>query len=214
MGRIMQAPPNHRFGSFAVSAGALLLASYAALFPIVLPIGPASSDYLQMLASPWWRPLAGTALIGVLLLLAGLDAVYATIQRYAGLSGWIGLGLLKIALALQASKLVGQLLFEPLLAAHPHAAFLLRDGVMMNDPMVAAFRIVSSVVLVLGVGMFGAALYRSGVFPKSAVALIGAGAFAYAVGFFVSLMVAVAGVVALAAGCVAVGLRLLARVEA
>lgn len=189
-------------------AGALLLATYAALFPILLPLGSGSADYAEVVSSPWWRGLAATALTGTLFLLIGVDAVHAAIHRTGGLSGWLGLVLLKIALTLQASKVVVQLLFEPLLAAHPATAFLLRDAVLLNDPAVTVFRLGSSIALVLGSAMFGTALYRSRLFPKTAVALIGAGAFVYAVGFVVSMLLTVSGIVILAAGCVVVGARL------
>ena len=144
---------------------------------------------------------------GILLLLIGLDAVAAEIER-TRLSAWAGLMFLKVALVLQASKVVGQLLFEPSIASHPESAFLLRDAVMLSDPAVVAFRLVSSITLLFGAAMFGAALYRSGAFPKSAVAMIGGGALIYVAGFFVSVFIAVAGVIMLAIGCVLVGVRL------
>ena len=96
------APSDRRFGAATIVGGALLLVIYAALFPTVLPIRPGQFDYIAIVSSPWWVPLATIALAGVLLLLLGLDPVFSLIRSRAGLSGWIGLVALKIALVLQA----------------------------------------------------------------------------------------------------------------
>jgi hypothetical protein len=59
--------------------------------------------------------------------------------------------------------------------------------------------------LLVGVGLFGTAVYRSGRFPRIAFALIGVGAVLFAAGPFVSLVLAAAGVLAIAAGFVLIG---------
>jgi hypothetical protein len=56
--------------------------------------------------------------------------------------------------------------------------------------------------------LFGLAVYRSKAFPSSALVLIIIGAVAYATGPMISIIVAVAGVIALSAGCILIGAKL------
>ena len=204
----MPVPSDRNVGAISVIAGSLLLAAYAALFPLVLPIGRGGFDYLQVVLSRWWMPLTATALIAVLLLAVGFDAVWSRLRLTTGSGGWIGFIFLKTALILQACKLTWELFLDPIIAAQPQAAFLLRDLVIFNDPAVVAFRLVSAVTIVVGVLLFGVALYQSGEFPRKALALIAIGAVVYATGAMVSVWVAIAGVVTLSVGCVLIGMRL------
>lgn len=204
----MPVPSDRTVGAVGVVAGSLLLAAYAALFPILLPIGLGAFDYSEVVLSPWWMPLTSTALIGVLLLLVGIDAAWSRFRSTAGVLGWVGFVSLKTALVLQACKLTWELFLDPIIAAHPQAAFLLRDLVIIDDPAVVAFRLVSAVSIVVGVLLFGIVLYRSGEFPRKAPALVAIGVVVYAVGPMVSVWVPVAGVLMLATGCVLIGVRL------
>lgn len=185
--------------------GALLLVIYAGLFPFVLPIGPTGFDYVSVVSSPWWRPLNGIAMAGVLSLLLGLDSVYATCRAASGVAGWLGLIVLKVALVLQACKITWQVLLDPVVASQPAASFLIRDNVLAAEPLVVAFRLTAAAAIVVGVSLFGAALYRSGAVPRLAVGLIGVGAVGYAAGFLVSMYLAVGGTITLGLGCVLIG---------
>jgi hypothetical protein len=204
----MPVPSDRKVGAISVIAGSLLLAAYAALFPIVLPIGRGAFDYLQVVLSRWWMPLTAAALIGVLLLAVGFDAVWSSLRPTTGSGGWIGFISLKTALTLQACKLTWELFLDPIIASQPQAAFLLRDLVIFNDPAVVAFRLASAVTIVVGVLLSGIALYQSGGFPRKGLALIAIGAVVYATGLMVSVWVAIAGVVTLSVGCVLIGIRL------
>lgn len=201
----MRVPPERRFGAITVIGGALLLVTYAGLFPFVLPIGAAEFDYATIASSPWWRPLSGLAMAGILLLLVGLDSVYATFRTTSGIAGWLGFIALKVALVLQACKETWQLLLDPAIARQPAAQFLIRDAILFTDPLVVAFRQAAAATLVVGVALFGTALYRSGVVPRPAVALIGLGAVGYAAGFLFSMYLAVGGIVTLGIGCLLIG---------
>lgn len=201
----MRIPSDRRFGAATVIAGALLLVLYAGLFPFVLPIGPGRFDYVTIVASPWWLPLTGTAMVGVLFLLVGLDSVYATFRPRAGISAWLGFLALKVALVLQACKLTWQLLLDPVIAKQSAAQFLFNDAVFMTDTAIGAFRLVAAATIVVGVVLFGVALYRSGFVPRPAVVLIGLGAVGYAAGFLLSVYLAVGGIIALGIGCTLIG---------
>lgn len=201
----MRVPSDRRFGGATVMGGSLLLVIYAGLFPFLLPVGPGQFDYVTIVTSPWWSPLTATAMAGVLLLLVGLDSVYATLRPTAGMSAWLGFLALKLALVLQACKLTWQLLFEPVIARQPDAQFLFRDAIFLTDAAIGAFRLVAAVTIVAGVALFGTALYRSGYLPRPAVALIGLGAVGYAAGFLLSISLAVGGIITLGVGCALVG---------
>ena len=197
-----------RVGGTSIVAASALLGTYGALFSITLPAIRSSLDYSRAVLSPWWVPLTTLAFAGVLLMLAGLDALYERARPSSGRLGWTGLVVLKLALILQACKLTWELFLDPIIAARPQAAFLVRDAVIFNDAAVVVFRQVSAITLVAGVVLFGVPLYRSGLLPRRAAALIAAGALLYAIGPMLSTLVAVAGVVVLSIGCAWLGLRL------
>ena len=201
----MQIPSDRRFGAATIVVGALLLVVYASLFPFVLPIGSAEFDYVTIVTSPWWRPLSGIAMVGVVLLLLGLDSVYSTFRMTAGIAAWLGFIALKVALVLQACRLTWELLLDPVIARQPAAQFLIRDGVLFTEPLVVAFRQAAGATIVIGIALFGTALYRSGVVPRLAVALLGIGSVGYAAGFLFSMHVAVAGTLTLGIGCLLIG---------
>lgn len=201
----MRIPSERRFGAATVIGGAFLLVLYAGAFPFVLPIGPGQFDYVTIVASPWWLPLTGTASVGVLFLLIGLDSVYGTFRPTTGVSAWFGFLALKVALVLQACKLTWQLFLDPVIVRQPAAQFLFRDAVFLTDTAIGVFRLVAAGTIVVGVALFGTALYRSGFVPKSAVALIGLGAVGYAAGFLFSIYLAVGGIIALGIGCLLIG---------
>lgn len=184
---------------------AVFLVLYAGLVPLVLPIGPDQFDYVTIVASPWWQPLTFTAMVGVLLLLVSLDSIYATIRPTAGISAWFGFLALKVALVLQVCKLTWELVLDPAIAKQPAAQFLFRDAVLLVDPAISVFRLAAAATLVVGIALFGAALYRSGFVPRSAVVLIGLGAVGYAAGFLLSIYLTIGGILMLGIGCVLIG---------
>jgi len=196
-----------RLGGASIIAASVLLCIYGALFPIALPAIRSPLDYSRAVLSPWWVPLTTMAFAGVLLMLAGLDALHERAHPTSGFA-WTGLAILKLALILQACRLTWELFVDPVLAGHPQSAFLLRDAVIFNDAAVVIFRQVSAIALVAGVVLAGVTLHRSGVLPRRAAALIVAGALLYAVGPMLSTLVAVAGVIVLSIGCAWLGLRL------
>jgi len=137
--------------------------------------------------------------------LVGLDSVYAMCRPTAGISAWLGFLALKIALVLQACKLTWQLLLDPVIARQPAAQFLFHDAVFLTDAAIGAFRLTAGATIVVGVVLFGAALFRSGFVPRPAVVLIGLGAIGYAGGFLLSVYLAVGGIITLGIGCALIG---------
>lgn len=197
-----------RWGAVALVLGSLLLAVYAALFPILLPVGSGSFDYSQVVLSRGWVGLTLVAFVGVLLMMAGFHAVYSRLRSEAGFLGAIGFLFVQAAFLLQACKISWELFLDPIIAAHPESAFLLRDGVIANDPAVMTFLVVSAIFIVIGIVLFCLTLYRSDEYPKAAAILIFVGALVYATGPMVSVFVSVVGVFTLSLGCLFVGLRL------
>jgi len=195
-----------RLGGASIVAASVLLCSYGALFPIALPAIHSPLDYSRAVLNPWWVPLTAVAFAGVLLMLAGLDALHQRGHPAGGLA-WTGLTILKLALIFQACRLTWELFVDPVLAGQPQAAFLLRDAVIFNDAAVTVFRQLSAIALVAGVVLTGLTLPRSGVLPRPAAALIAAGALLYTIGAMLSTILAIAGVIVLSIGCAWLGLR-------
>jgi hypothetical protein len=195
-----------RIGAVSLIFGSLLLAVYALLFAVLLPLG---APYHQLVVNPSWRPLAFTALTGVLLLLGGFYAAYERMKPTAGAIGAIGFASVTVAYIFQACRLTWELCIDPVIASHSESVFLLRDMVIFSNPVVATFRFVSLATIFIGTVLFSTALYRSRVYPKTAAILTGLGALVYGIGPMVSVPVAIAGIVMFAVGCGVIGVRLL-----
>lgn len=204
----MNMPPIEKVGGLSLILGSLLLTLYAALFPVLLPLGNGAYDYVQVVLNPNWIRLALAAFVGVLLMLIGFYAVYSRLRSKAGMIGAIGFLFVEAASLLQACKLTWELFLYPIIAAHPHSAFLLREAIIKNDPVVVIFRVISALTIFIGIVLFCLSLYRSNEYPKAAAILIFVGALVYAMGPMISLFVSVAGIATLAMGCFLLGLRL------
>ena len=201
-------PSYERLGAACIVIGSTLLAIYAVLFTLLVPIGRSAFDYSRIVLSPYWTRIAFLAFIGVVSMLAGLDAVYSRMRATAGFTGTIGLLFTKVALLLQACVLTWELLLDPIVAAHPESSFLLRDRVIVTDPAMVIFRWALLWTIAVGALLFGLAVYRSTQFPKPAIGLIVVGALVYAVGPMVSVFLAVGGVIMFSIGCLLIGVRL------
>jgi hypothetical protein len=197
-----------RLGAACFMVGSTLLAGYAVLFAVLIPVGGAGAEYSLVVLDSNWARLSLVAFIAILFMLAGLDAVFSRIRATAGLTGTIGFLLTKIAFVLQACVLTWELLVDPIIAANAGSAFLLRERIIANDPGMVIFRWGAVLSIFLSTMLFGLAVYRSKAFPSSALVLIIIGAVAYATGPMISIIVAVAGVIALSAGCILIGAKL------
>ncbi len=197
-----------KIGGASIILGSLLLTAYAALFPVLLPLGNGTYDFVEVVSNQNWVRLAAMAFAGVLLMLVGFYAVYSRIRSEAGLLGAIGFLFIEAAYLLQACKVTWELFIYPVIAAHPESAFLLRDLVIKHDPAVGIFRLMASVTILVGIVLFCYSLYRSREYPKAGAVLIFGGALVYAVGPMISIFVSVAGIFTLAVGCLLIGLRL------
>ena len=197
-----------RVAGTCVVFGAILLAAYGLLFVLLLPIGQGVFDYPRLVVSPYWMPLAFVALVGVISILAGVDAIYARLPGSTGVVGAIGLLLTKVALVLQACMLTWELLLDPIIAGHPESVFLLRDRVLATSAAMRAFRWVVLLTIAVGAPLFGFAVFRSRQFPGRAVLLIVLGAVVYAFGPRISVFLAIGGVILFALGGALIGARL------
>lgn len=197
-----------KVGGLSLIAGALLFAAYAVLFPLLLPVGKEHFDMVAVVMDGSWMPLAATAFIGILLMMAGFYALYMRIRPNAGTLGAFGFVFIELAWLLQACKVTWELFIYPVLGSYMMTGFLLRDGMLRNSDTVTFFRGMAAVTILLGIVLFCLALHRSRAFPKAAAPLIFAGALVYAVGPLISIFVSVAGIFMLAAGCLLAGVHL------
>lgn len=197
-----------RVAGTCVVFGAILLATYGVLFVLLLPIGQSTLDYPRLVVSPYWIPLALVALVGVISILVGVDAIYARLPANAGVVGAVGLLLTKVALVFQACMLTWELLLDPIIAGHPDTVFLLRDRVLATSSAMRAFQWLVLMTTGVGAPLFGFAIFRSRQFPRPAVLLIVLGAVVYAVGPRISVFFAIGGVIMFALGGALIGARL------
>ena len=204
----MNLPSNEKIGGVSLILGSLLLTVYAALFPVLLPVGSGTNDFVQVVLNPNWIRLALVAFVGVLLMLGGFYAVYSRLRAKAGVVGAIGFLFVEAAYLLQACKVTWELFLYPIIASHPESAFLLREAIIKHDPAVIGFRVAASLTIFIGVVMFCLALYRSDEYPKAAAILFFVGALVYAIGPMISIFVSVAGIFTLSIGCLLLGLQL------
>ena len=93
--------------------GSTLLAVYAVLLAVLIPVRGAGADYSLVVLHPSWARLSLLAFIAVLFMLTGLDAVFSRIRATAGLTGTIGFFFTKITFVLQACVLTWELLLIP-----------------------------------------------------------------------------------------------------
>lgn len=196
-------------GGLSLIIGSFLLTIYAALFPILLPLGNGSYDFVNVVLSPAWVPLAIVSFIGVILMMIGFYAVYTRIRINSGLVGAVGFLFVEAAYLLQACKVTWELFLYPVIARHSESAFLLREAIIKQDPTVFIFRLAASVTILIGIVLFCLALYRSREYPRVASVLIFVGALVYAVGPLFSVFISVAGIFTLSIGCLLIGLKLI-----
>jgi len=194
-----------KLGGISLIAGSLLMAVYSATFLLLMPIRGGAIDYVQLVLNPNWLWLAILVFIGLLLMIVGFYAVYSRIRPIAGIVGAAGFLFIEAAYFFQACKVTWEIFLFPIIAAHSETAFLLRDGVIKDDPAVGVFRLISSITIFIGILLFCLVLYRSGEYPKASPVLIFAGALVYALGPMFSKFVALAGIFAFAVGCFLLG---------
>ncbi len=197
-----------KVGGVSLILGSLLLAAYSALFPVLLPIGNGTYDFVQLVLNPNWVRLAIIAFTGVTLMLIGFYAVYTRIRSSAGMVGAIGFLFVEAAYLLQACKVTWELFLYPIIAAHAESAFLLRDLIIKHDPGVGIFRWMATITIFVGIVLFCYTLYRSSEYPKSAAVLIFIGALVYALGAMISVFMSIAGIFTFAIGCLLIGIHL------
>lgn len=207
----MQLLSIQRLAGGALILGALLLATYATAFPVLLPMDKMDSDFAQLVLSPHWLWLAGVALAGVLLLATGFAGVYSRLYGTAGWTGLIGFVFLELAYLLQAMMVSWEVFLYPLIARHSGSIALLRDKLIIQDRLVHGFELASAFTILIGTVLFCLTIVRSRCFPRYAGVLVFVGALLY--GLNLSMTLAIAGILIHALGCLILALRLFRPAE-
>ena len=185
----------------ALIGGALALAAYAVLLPLLVPVASLATNLNPTVLSPVWRPLALCAFAGVLLMAFGFGAVYSRFYQPAGWLGFAGFLAIELAYFLQAAKVTWELFVYPVMAGNEASAFLLRNGYLRSAGPVVCFRRLAGLSILVGVVLFCSAVLRVRDFPRAAGGLVLVGALVYGVGPFLSVYVSVAGIFVFAVGC-------------
>jgi hypothetical protein len=200
-----------RLAGGALILGALLLATYATAFPLLLPLDKMETDFPQLVLSPHWLWLAGVALAGVLLLAAGFAGVYSRLYASAGWTGLFGFVFLELAYLLQAMSVSWEVFLFPVIARHTGSVALLRDKLIIQDGLVHAFELAAAATILVGTVLFCLALVRSRAFPRYAGVVVFVGALLY--GLNLNFTAAVAGILIHTLGCLILALRLFRPAE-
>ena len=193
-----------KIGGLSISAGGVLLALYATLYNVLLPISMMESDYSQLVANPTWVPVCLVALVAICLLTFGVVSTYTVIAQSAGIVGFVGFVSLFLAYLLQFGELVTEVFYYPGLASTEAGLEIFRSRSMVTHPSVLSFYHVLVATIGVGILLFGISLLRSKAFPKAAgiLLIVGAGIYAAAPSFFVDL----AGITIFAVACVMIGI--------
>lgn len=198
-------------GGISLMAGALSLAVYSIAFSWLLPVKAMSEDFTVLILNPSWIWLASLAFLGVVLMIFGYVAVYSRLYSEAGFTGFFGFLFLETAYILQACKVTWEICLYPVIAQHPSAALLLREGIIRQDVLVGLFRSLATGTIFFGIVLFCLSLIRSREFPKLAGYFIFAGGLAYGLGPLISVWLSIGGILIHTVGCFLLGLRLLQK---
>ena len=195
-----------RLAGGALILGALLLATYAAAFPVLLPMDKMETDFAQLVLNPHWLWLAGVAFAGVLLLAAGFAGVYSRLYSTAGWIGLLGFVFLELAYLLQAMIVSWEVFLYPVIARHSDSIALLRDKLIIQDKLVHGFELATAFAILVGTVLFCLTIVRSRAFPRYAGVVVFVGALLY--GLNLTMTLAIAGILLHALGCLILALRL------
>jgi len=192
-----------KLGGLALIVGGILLAIYAALFNLLLPVELMESDFSRLVLSPAWIPVCAIALVAVLLLTFGFIAAYSVISTSAGILGFAGFVTLTSAYLLQFGQLITETFIYPAIVSNQDGIALFRGDALMTHPAAQAFDIIFIALMGAGIVIFGIALIRSKVYPIIGGILLILGIVLYAAVpvFFVNL----AGILIFAAACSIIG---------
>jgi hypothetical protein len=200
-----------KLGGASLILGSILLLVYSVLFPLLLPMDEMLTDFTLLVLNPNWIWIAVVAFAGITMMIFGFAAVYTKIYEESGLAGLLGFIFIEIAYIFQACKVTWEIFLWPVIASNQASLFLLHDLVIKNSALVAVFRGIASVTIVIGIILFCLALLRSKSYPKLGGILIFVGAFMYGLGPFLSVIVAMAGIFILSIGCTIIGLSLIKK---
>lgn len=156
-------PVLRRLSGGALTLGGVACIAGGTLHPIV--DGEAHSvEALQAAGSPWAQILLA---VGTTLLLLGLPGMYAWVAPRIGIAGLIGLVAYAVGNLVTAT---GHLIVE-LFVAYPFAhdpdkaALIAADDSMLGTTAFELLNTVGGLVMLVGMGMFGASLIRNRAVP-------------------------------------------------
>ncbi len=195
-----------KFGGVSIILGALLFMVYAVCFNLFLPVEEGLKDFSLLINSPHWIWICSIAFPGIILMIFGFTAIYSRMYDRAGWIGFIGYIFITLAYIFQTAMLTWEIFIYPIIASHESSVVLLRDNIMLADPLFSLFSMLFMVTIVLGVFIFSIALFRSKVFHKAGAGLFLLGAVLYAVGpIFIGLL----GIGLFSVGCFILGMNLI-----
>lgn len=198
----------YQIGAGALLAGSVLLAIYNISFFSLLPFHDGKLDRLQAFLNPNWLWITFLSFLGILLLMAGFFSVFFSIKSSSGLIGVLGILFVELAYAFQLSKVSWELFLYRPIAENAAANILISEGILFQDKNIIAFKIVSSIIIFLGLIFFCTALLRSKLYSRVSASFIFIGALIYGLGPIVGSYYALWGILIFCLGSLLLALQL------
>ena len=197
-----------RMGGIAIITGSALFTAWAVCWTLLLPVNERSRDVSVMIQNPNWIWIASLAFAGIILMIFGFTAAYGRIYASSGISGFLGYIFIITAYIFQAAKVTWEIFIYPAIISYGPAVPLFRDKILFLHSQVGLFRLLAEWTIIPGVILFSRSLIKSSEFPKISGFLILFGAVIYAIGPMINIYLAIAGVLALSAGCFIMGFKM------
>lgn len=202
----------HKLSGWSFITGASLLVIYSVAFFACLPMASLNDNFAALVSDPDWLWIVCSAFFGILLMLPGYTAIYSVTFRSGGWAGLTGYVLIVFANLLQMCQVTWEVFIYPILAHHTETAFLLSDHVIETDPGIAVFFWTSSLSILIGIILFCRMVARSGHFGKAGAWGMAGGAILYGIGPFLTVYVAIGGIVLFAAGAICLANNLIRNI--
>ena len=200
-----------RLGGISIIIGAILLTLWTICWTFLLPISERSRDVSVLIVNQNWIWISSASLFGVIFMIFGFTAAYSRMYHKVGISGLVGFLFVILAYIFQAAKITWEIFIYPVLAENSSSIFLLRDKVLLVNPLVILFKWLSVVSIFVGVVLFCISLIRSKEFPILAGYAVLCGAILYGIGPMIQIYLAIIGVLILSLGCFFIGYRMLSQ---
>jgi hypothetical protein len=197
-----------RWGGISIIIGSMLYMFWAIFYAALLPLNQYSKDLAIVVMSPHWIWISAIALPGTILMIFGFTAIYSRLYSSSGIMGFFGYIFVVTAFLFQTASITWEVFLYPPIVSYGPSIALFREGIFMKNQLLHWYYVMYDGTIGIGVILFSITLIKSREFPIYAGILFFCGVLAYAIGSWLNVYFAVAGVIILSTGCFILGKRL------